>query len=59
MILIPSHTRCHLLLQNYEAEISAVLFWSYLASVFTIPPYLSLFMWIVARTETGLTPNGQ
>lgn len=42
----------HNLSQNYEAEISAVLFWSYLASVFTLPPYLSLFMWIVGM-ETG------
>ena len=34
-------------LQNYEAETSALLFWQYLVCVFTIPPYLSFYLWIV------------
>ncbi len=35
--------------QNHEAEVSAVLFWQYLISIVTIPPYLSLYLYMVDR----------
>ena len=42
-------------MQNREAETSALLFWEYIISVVTIPPYLSLYLWIVGRAQTEAT----
>jgi predicted permease len=40
--------------QNKEAEVSALLFWQYFASIVTLPPYLTLFLYLVGKEYHGL-----
>ena len=49
-ILVHTMSAVH---QNKEAEVSALLFYQYLASVVTLPPYLSLYLYLVGKEYRG------
>lgn len=37
--------------QNKEQEMSCILFWQYICSVFTLPGIMSVYMYIVNQTD--------
>ena len=53
-ILVHTMSAVH---QNYDAEVSTLLFWQYVVSIVSSPPYIALFLYTLGTTFHADAPS--